>query len=416
MFRSWLVVLAVVVMFCSAPGTAFAADTNYEQSPERKISDILTADKIEGEHYKIREVVPLYGFIDHFTVDSDYGVFEVTGDAALRKLLREINALAAFKKIENTDAFGKALIASAKQPLVFGESLVTNPVETVTGIPKGVAKLFSNAVASITSKKQTGEDTAAESLLSLSKYKREYAYNLGTDVYSSNLVFQKELNRVGWAAAVGNLSFSAATAPVGGGIGMGISYTGFAQTMNDYLRDVPPTQIRMDAMERLSSAGVAKDDIKSFLENKAFTPRHTAIITGSLMKLKDASGQDAFIKYASSATDEEQANFIMNIAETMGWYSESVAPIKDISINSGLVVVKTKHNSVAVLFPLDYGVWTESMDTIMKNISDSVKAAPEKPSLELWVAGTISPTAKKNIEQLGFKITDKASEKAGFVD
>ncbi|MBF0559602.1 MAG: hypothetical protein HQL08_12580 [Nitrospirae bacterium] len=416
MYHSVTVILILGLFFFSSAQTSYATDTQYEQFAERKIADILPADKISGEHYKIRETVPTYGFMDHFTVDSDYGIFEVTGDAALRKLLREISALTAFKKVENTEAFGKALIASAKQPLVFGENLVTNPVDTVTGIPKGVARLFMNAYASVTSKKQTGEDSTAESMLSLSKYKREYAYNLGVDVYSSNSVFQKELNRVGWAAAVGNLSFSAATAPVGGGVGMAISYTGFAQTMNDYLRDEPPSRIRMDAQEKLLSIGVAKDDIKNFLENKAFTPRHTVVIVNSLMKLKDAAGRDSFIKFANSASDEEQANFMMNIAETMRGYQETVSPVKEISIDAALVIAKAENNSVPILFPLDYGVWTESTEAIFKNIVASFKSQADKPQFELLVAGTVSPLAKKNIEQLGIKVTEKVSEKAGFVD
>src|SRR5208283_5078634 len=411
MYRSSVVVLILGMLFFSGAGTLSAAETEYEQCTDRKLSDILPAGKVSGEHYKIRDTVLFNGFMDHYTVDSDYGVLDAAGDGALRKLIREIHALDEFKKIENTDAFGKALVSCAKQPLVFGENLVTHPEDTVTGIPKGVAKLFTNAYAGVTSKKQTGEDSAAEAMLSLSRYKREYAYNLGVDAYSSNPVFQKEMNRVGWAAAAGNLSFSAATAPIGGGIGMAISYTGFAQTMNDYLRDEPPSQIRMDSRKKLSSVGVAGDDIKNFLENKAFTPRHTAIIVNSLMKLKDAAGRDVFIKYANSASDEEQANFMMNIAETMRGYHESVSPIKEIIVNSGLVIVETGNNRALILFPLDYGVWTESIDTILKNILATFKSPAEKTQFELWVSGTMSPLMKKNLDLLGIKVTEKVSEK-----
>jgi len=416
MYRSAVVVLILGVLIFSGVGTLGASDAEYEQYPDRKVSDILRADKVNSEHYKIRDNVLVISYMDHYTVDSDYGVFEAAGDGALRKLLGEIHALDEFKKIENTEAFGKALVSCAKQPLVFGENLATNPVDTVTGIPKGVASLFINAYAGVTSKKQAGEDSSAEAMLSLSRYKREYAYNLGVDVYSSNPVFQKELNRVGWAAAVGNLSFSAATAPIGGGIGMAISYTGFAQTMNDYLREQPPSQIRIDSRKKLSSIGVSSDDIKNFLENKAFTPRHTAVIVGSLMKLKDAAGRDVFIKYANSAGDEEQANFMMNIAQTLTGYNETVSPINEISINSGLVIAKTGNNRALILFPLDYGIWTESIETILKNILATYKSPAEKAQFELWVAGTMSPLMKKNLDLLGIKVTEKVGGKAWFVD
>lgn len=64
----------------------------YEQLHNRSIRDILPADQISGPNYKIRDTVRTDGFMDQFTVDSDFGVFEVTGDRALRKLLGEIRA------------------------------------------------------------------------------------------------------------------------------------------------------------------------------------------------------------------------------------------------------------------------------------------------------------------------------------
>jgi hypothetical protein len=315
MYRwKYAVVLILFTMFFSVDFVRTACGGEYEKFSDRKISDILPSDKVAGEHYKIRVTVQYYGYMDHFTVDSDYGVFEVTGDASLRKLLRGIDAMTAFKKIESTDAFGKALVASAKKPIQFVGHLVTEPVDTVTGIPKGVGKLFSNAYTSITTKKQAGEDSTTEAMLSLSKYKREYAYNLGVDPYSSNTVFQKELERIGWAAAVGNLSFSAATIPIGGGLGIAISYTGFAHSMNDYLKEQPPSQIRVDSESQLSSMGICEADIKKFLENNVFSPRHTAVIVASLGKLNDIKGRDVYLRYASTASDEEQANFMMHIA------------------------------------------------------------------------------------------------------
>ena len=417
MYRwKYAVVLILFTMFFSADFVRTACGGEYEKFSDRKISDILPADKVAGEHYKIRETVQFYGLMDHFTVDSDYGVFEITGDASLRKLLREIDAMTAFKKIESTDAFGKALVASAKKPIQFVGNLVTEPVDTVTGIPKGVGKLFSNAYASITTKKQAGEDSAAEAMLSLSKYKREYAYNLGVDPYSSNPVFQKELDRIGWAAAVGNLSFSAATIPIGGGLGIAISYTGIAQSMNDYLKEQPPSQIRADSESQLSSMGICEADIKKFLENNVFSPRHTAVIVASLRKLNDVKGRDVYLRYASTASDEEQANFMMHIAEMMGGFHERFSQLKEISMNTGLVTASAANNSVLIPFPLDYGVWTERAEKILENMVSASVSSTDKKRFELWVIGTVSPLARRNLESLGITVIDHVDKKIDFMD
>jgi hypothetical protein len=275
--------------------------------------------------------------------------------------------------------------------------------------------MFSNAYASATTKKQAGEDSSAEALAGLSKYKREYAYNLGVDVYSSNPAFQKELNKVAWAASAGSLTFSAAMAPLGAA-GTVISYSKFGNDVSDYLRDNPPSQIRRNAQDKLSSMRVSNADIKKFLENKSFTPRHTVVIVASLVQMRATHGRDAFIRYVSTANDEEQANFMMNVAQTLRGYHEKVSPVKEITINSGFVMARAQNNSVLIPLPIDYGVWTEKAEKILSNMITTYKSPAGKARFELWLTGTASPIAKKGVEALGIGLTEYADKKLEFVD
>jgi hypothetical protein len=404
----------LLVLVFSTTGSVEAE--RYDVPHNRKISDILPADQIKGEHYKIHEEVIFEGYMDTFKVDSDYGAFEVTGDGALRKLLKEIKAITALKEIGKTEAFTEALADAAKKPFEFAGNLVTKPVETVSSVPKGVASIFEGAYAGVTTKSQTGEDSQAESLL-LSKYKREYAYNLGVDVYSSNEALQAELDRIGWAAAVGSLSFSAATAPIGGGVGMAVSYTGLASDINNYLKDQPPSKIRSEAKKKLAEMGVEEDVVKEFLENPSYTPRHTTVIVANLMKLEGAQGRDAFIKYSLSATDEESANFIQNIIETIRGYHETVSPIKEIMIHSNLVLAKSKEDTVLIPYPLDYGIWTEKTEKIITNlVNTNKKELGPDVKFDLWVTGTVSPLARKNLEELRVQVAEKVYKRTDFVD
>jgi hypothetical protein len=402
------------VLVLSTTGSVEAE--RYDVPHNRKVSDILPADQIKGDHYKIGEEVIFEGYMDTFKVDSDYSPFEVTGDGALRKLLKEIKAITALKEIGKTEAFTEALADAAKKPFEFAGNLVTKPVETVSSVPKGVASIFEGAYAGVTTKSQTGEDSQAESLL-LSKYKREYAYNLGVDVYSSNEALQKELDRIGWAAAVGSLSFSAATAPIGGGVGMAVSYTGLASDINNYLKDQPPSKIRSEAKKKLAEMGVSEELVKDFLENPSYTPRHTTVIVANLMKLEGAQGRDAFIKYSLSATDEESANFIQNIIETIRGYHETVSPIKEIMVTSNLVLAKSKEDTVLIPFPLDYGIWTEKSEAVITNlVNTNKKELGPDVKFDLWVTGTVSPLTRKNLEELGVKVAEKVYERTDFVD
>lgn len=416
MHRFPVVFFVSLVMLFSALSMPGAEEKEYDQLPvNRRVSDIVPADKIKGEHYQILDAVAVRGNMDHYKVNSDYGFFEVTGDGLLKKRLKEIQAITVLQKIQGTDAFKKALQAAAMSPVKFGENLVTDPVDTVSAIPKGVGQMFSNAYASVTTKKQTGEDSSAEALAGLSKYKREYAYNLGVDVYSSNAAFQKELNKVAWAASAGSLTFSAAMAPLGAA-GAVISYSKFGNDVSDYLRDNPPSQIRRNAKDKLSSMRVSNADIKKFLENKSFTPRHTVVIVACLTQMRATHGRDAFIRYVSTANDEEQANFMMNVAQTLRGYHEKVSPVKEITINSGFVMARAQNNSVLIPLPIDYGVWTEKAEKILANMITTYKSPEGKARFELWLTGTASPIAKKSVETLGIGLTENADKKLEFVD
>jgi len=408
-------VLGVVVLVCLVLLASTAFCEVFETPKNRKAADILPADMLSGEHFKVRENVAVYDYLHAYTVDSDYGTFTAISDGGLRKLLVEIRAITELKKIADAEAFAKALGSAAAAPVKLGVNLVTNPVDTVSAIPKGIGQLFSDAFSGFSSEKQAGEDGQVEEALELSRFKREYAFNLGADVYSSNQVFQAELNRVAWGGVVGNLGFSAATTPLGG-IGYIVSGSAFGQQMNDYLAENPPSRIRSNAQEKLASMGVSEKDIKSFLEAKGYTPRHTAVIVGHLERLGKIPGIDSYIKYASHADSEEEATFFMNIAEILGGYHQKISPIKHVGVSKAIVWARAENGTILAPFPLDYGVWTEQVSVLVKEMVAENTQGQQKPKFELWVTGTMSPLAKKNLEQQGISLSEEVYKRIDFVD
>ncbi|MDH3476204.1 MAG: hypothetical protein OEM59_21195, partial [Rhodospirillales bacterium] len=106
-FRALASLAALALSF----GVATAAGAvEFERPANRAASKILPAEILTGPHYRIREEVVSYGYMHHFTVDSDFGVFKATGDGALRKLLNEIRAIAALKEIRQSEAFADSVV------------------------------------------------------------------------------------------------------------------------------------------------------------------------------------------------------------------------------------------------------------------------------------------------------------------
>jgi hypothetical protein len=345
-----------------------------------------------------------------------FGVFRVTGDIALRKLLKEIQAIAALKEVTESEAFIKSVAEAGKKPLQFSKDLITEPTDTATGIPRGVSKLFGNIATSITETHDPSEDARYKQMLLVANYKREYAYRLGVDVYSSNEVLQKELNKVGWAAAIGSLSVSAVTAGAGSTAVSVISKLRLAKSINELQKAEPPARLRLINEEKLLKMGVSKNLAERFLNHPHFTPRHDTIIVECLRALKNAKDRPAFIESALRAEDEQSANFFQHIAETMVGYNDAVSPILEIRVIDGIVLAKAKNLSGLIPFPLDHGVWTEEPDRIFKNLVARYKSSGLTGKLELWVTGTLSPMGKQQLKQLGVEVVENVDQKIGFMD
>ncbi len=147
---------AAAVLFAA---TSSGQAQQFEVPSNRQASQILPTQLIAGPHYRVRDQVVSYGYMHHYTVDSQFGVFQVTGDGALRKLIREIYASAALRDVKSTDAFVQAVGEAAKAPFSFAKNLITNPTETISGLPRGVFQIFGNAAESITMEHDPSEDS-----------------------------------------------------------------------------------------------------------------------------------------------------------------------------------------------------------------------------------------------------------------
>ncbi|GKT10299.1 hypothetical protein [Desulforhabdus sp. TSK] len=394
---------------------AFGA-AGFEVPVNEQASDILPKELLAGKDYRINNTVISYGYMHTYRVDSDFAPFEVTGGIALRKLLREIWAIGIMQETRKSEAYLKGLKNAASQPIEFGANLITDPVDTITGVPRGVARLFENVKTGLTTKSAPGEDSKVKQALAVSSNKRELAAQLGVDVYSSNTALQKELNSLAWATAIGSLSLSAALAPVGGAAAATVSATRVSQQLNDVLREYPPQRLRQMNDDKLRAMGIPSDLVTRFLDHPSYTPTQETVIVQSLASLSGAKRREVLLKLALSADDEESANFFMNTAETLGGYQSKVAPIKDLSVYGPLVFAKAANDTVLIPLPLDHGIWTEMASRRVPMAMAAFKGAnPGSQKFEAWVTGTVSELAKEEMAKLGIQVVEKVVNRIEFV-
>ena len=68
-----------------------------------KAQSFLQPEVLKGQHYTVDGKVHHDGLLNHYWVKSSFGNFQVTSTSSLRILLREIEAIAAMKKIKTDD-------------------------------------------------------------------------------------------------------------------------------------------------------------------------------------------------------------------------------------------------------------------------------------------------------------------------
>ncbi len=410
----WTVVPAIASMLLLCATAASAAQ--FEALANRKAADILPAELLKGPHFQVRETVVSYGYMHHWTVDSDFGTFEATGDGALRSLIREIHAIAALKEVSRSEAFADAIAYAAKQPFELAGKMITDPVDTISAVPNGVFQIFGNIYTGITEKHDPSEDSRLKQALFVSSWKRDFAAEYGVDVYSSNKALQEQLNKVGWASAVGGLSLSAAMVPLGGAGALVFKNTRLANQVSEALKEEPPSRLRIINTDKLSAMGVSNDLAERFLDHPSFTPRHDTIIVAALADLKNPRGRDVFLQAILSAQDAVAADFFMNIAQTLQGYDETVSPIEDISLVNGLTIARAKNGRALIPFALDHGVWTERGSGVIRHMKQTFEAGGFQGKYDLWVTGTVSPRARRELATMEIEVTENVDAKIGFLD
>jgi hypothetical protein len=411
---SWIRMAVAVALVIVGGGIVSAAD--YETPKSRTAKEVLPAGQIKGPDFLVVDPVRADGYMYHFTVKSTYGQFNVSGLGALRKLEHEIWAIGQLQGVTRSDAFLKSLKDQAGKPITFAKDVVTNPGETLSGIPKGVGRLFNNVTTAVTNKKDPSQDSAAQELLLIGSFKRDYATRYEVDPYSSNQILQYELEKIGKAAALGSWTASAAMIPISGPASSVITGTSLGKSFNNVLKAEPPTRIRAINEDKLNQMGIPGDLAKRYLDHPVYTPRHDLLLVDSLFRLGSATGRDAYLNAAMAAADETEANFFVNMAQILRGYHEKQGPIAGITMVGPLTVAQTKSGAAMIPFALDHGVWTANADAISQGLKTKYKAPGFNGNFELWVTGTLSARAKKELVARGYTVAEQVGPRLEIVD
>jgi hypothetical protein len=395
------------------PGAAtppVTAGDAFEAFPTLSASAILKPEFLSGPNFTVRDAVPTFRGVNSYTIDSDFGVFEADGNQMLMRRVREIGAIAQMQEMSRGDEFANAAAKAATSPLAVAEKLVTNPVGTISGVPKGAWKFLNRAGQSL---KEIGEGRkpgeteggGVQQMIGLSRVKRDIALKLGVDPYSTNEVFQRELNKVAWPAFAGGFTVKLGMAAVSGGAGIALSAANWTGTLNDALKEKDPADLRLMNLGKLLKMDVPREDAVAFLNNPVISPTNQLIFVAALEQLDGVRGRPEFLRWAAQSEDEHDAFFFQQCAQLMAKVN-ATAPLTRITNLNSLPVCLTNDGTVIVPIQWDYVVWTP----MAARFADALKAAnfgAKSTGFMVVLTGVVSPMAGAAMTARGINFAEK---------
>lgn len=414
--RCALVALAGVVM----AGAAAAQQGTYERFAPRPVGEVVPPAWIEGPHHRIQPTVQTIGYLDNFIVASDYGTFEAPSDAMLRRLLREIRAIAALHEVTLSKAYAEALKGAAMGPVRGVKALATEPVETVKAVPKALFSVFSRVGESVSTATSGGktkyEDTGMAQALQMSAYKRDYAKELDVDPYSSNPVLQKQLDSVAWAAAVGNLTVGVASMASGSEVATALSAARNIDQARAIVAAEPPAELMKRNRAMLDQMGIDRRLRDQFLKQTQYSPRAKTVLVMALAAMPATAGKASVLAAAVAAPDEVTAIFYQQMAELLDGYDDRVARLTRLERFNRLVVARDAKGKTILLIPIDHVIWDERAAAAATGLARRLKPRPGGGDVQFWITGTASPRFKSEAERLGIAVHEQVGRQLPLLD
>jgi hypothetical protein len=409
--------LLVIIIGSRLCGSAALGQTVFDPPEVRAAADVVPPALLAGPHYRVDPTVRTFTFMNQYSVTTDYGVFAAPSDARLRRLVREIAAIAELQKIHQSDAFAKATVEAGKGVIQGAQQLIENPVATIGAVPEAVFSIFGRV--SEAAKRGGGskyEDGVAQNLLAVSSFKREYAQKFDIDVYSTNEVLQKELNSVAWASAAGNLTLGAASMVTGAAALQVASGLRSLDQAKNIVNALPATELSRRNREALRQMRVPDQVADRFLQNPLLSPRHQTVIVEAMKTLRGIPGRTAFFQYAARADSEDAALLFQEMAELLAAYHGSVMPIQRLDIYLNVPVAYTGKGSAVILLPIDRLLWTERTSRIAAGLARTLPKPLPVQHLEVWMTGDASDRAREGLQQLGITLVEHVRQRLPLLD
>lgn len=428
---------SVALACLAAAGVAAHAEdaSRYDQEPVLEAATLVPPQRLSGPGFTVDPHVEIRGYMAHFTLDTPSGPLQAQSVEILAEREDELPVLFALDRLTRSEAFTRTAGGTLGGTARAVGNVVLHPIETLRGLPAGVARFFAAPFVKLGRQAQSLSDrvarewgTAGEKYpaddgpmtdaraargerpgrawyggvgaeagrelkrqVEYGQAKRELARQLGVDPYTSNPYLHDQLDRLAWAGVGGRLSATALL----GGVG-GTAAVATAMQIDAAVWSLDGDALRARNEERFGTWCADDLLVRQFLRRGAFTPTFHGRMLESLGTLRPVAGGDALLELAMTARSELEARFVVNALRLL-----AADPTIDagrgrlLTIGAGLAWQRAD-GSLLLPLPVDYLSWTPEVETFF-----------DRPDFRLrdktvLIAGQATPRVRRGLTERGW--------------
>lgn len=361
--------------------------------------------RTSGPNYVINNPVTSDGFMRIYALKTSYGDFTVIGDALMRTRLIELNAMVELDKLTDSESFNKSLTDAGLAPIKYAGELVTKPGETISNTFSGIGSLFGQFGSGMNNLGKTQDDTM-QSLLGVTKKRRELAAHLGVDPYTDFAPLATKMTQLSQAAASGGLVVTAALMAIPGVGGIVVTNVATTAKVTGLARDLTAAQLMDLNRKKLGDMGVNPEIAETLLTNRSFTPLDVTAIVASLEIMSSVQNRGEFVARAASVHRHDAAFFMRKHAELLGDYHSRTGALTGFVTFGGYPFNTIRTGGVLGILPIDTMSWTENTARSMRDIVNQSRSAGFAGKAEMRITGTATALAKQQMQGMGWTVTD----------
>ena len=391
----------------------------FETPPARKASEILPAYLVQGDHFKVRDKVSWKEGLHEFSVESEFGTFEVWGEPMLRVRLREVEAMNTLRNTSSASVGGAAVARQAGRSIKSVGSAFRHPVNTARGVPQGMKRLFKSAKYDVDevakagkSAQQSagGEKTTQEqsqavqkagaklgrSLAGINSAYRNWAKSVGVNPYTTNTELRAEMDRlakVESGAKIGTKIFMPSILPEELKLVSDVSKTAYHKDWREIIEH---------NIQSLNTLGVSSEAKTRFLENANINLTLETLIIELLLQMEGVGSRDIVIQQAGLLKTDAEAVFFAECVLMANWFHRNMNPASQMLGGTLIPVMLTRDGRVVAFSASDFEYWTKEVAQISGEFNRQYVNVSRKR--EIWVADQVSTGFVRGVSNLGWSV------------